>query len=97
MRKTWSLGEVRGHKSWREGFWIAVDNRVYDITGHLVDHPAWETGTQISTIISIMAHSGSECSSEFNEIHRPYPIAFKQLQAYYIGDLRIEGGQEDLK
>ena len=62
---------------------------MYDITEHVAHHPAWEHAG-ISTIISILAHAGSECSAEFHEIHRPYPIAYRQLKAFYIGELSAE-------
>ena len=41
----------------------------------------------MSTILSILAHTGSECTQEFIDIHRSYPVAFKQLRAFYIGEL----------
>lgn len=86
LDKSWSLADVAQHKYCDDG-WIAVDGKVYDITEHLVNHPGWESGCQVSTVLSIIAHLGIDCSEEFREIHRPYPVAWKQLQAYYIGDL----------
>lgn len=59
---------------------------MYDITQHVVDHPGWDNAG-ISTVLSILAHAGSECSPEFHQIHKPYPVAYKQLAAFYIGDL----------
>jgi nitrate reductase (NAD(P)H) len=67
--------------------WIAVDGKVYDITEHIVDHPGWDTGCQVTTVLSILAHLGMDCSSEFHDIHRVYPVAYRQLNAFYIGDL----------
>ncbi len=43
---------------------------MYDITEHIVDHPGWDTGCGISTVLSILAHVGTECSIEFHDIHR---------------------------
>ena len=60
---------------------------MYDITGHIVEHPGWDYGGSVSTVLSILAHLGSECTAEFTDIHRPYPIAWRQLSAYYIGEL----------
>lgn len=96
MQRKFSISEIKQHKSWVHGYWIAVDGKVYDITGHVVEHQGWESGTQVSTVLSILAHSGTDCSAEFNEIHRPYPIAFKQLQAYYIGELAPDDHQGDV-
>lgn len=82
------MEEVSKHRA-REDCWIAVDGKVYDITGHLRNHPGWEDNAAITTVLSILAHAGSDCSEEFREIHRPYPIAWRQLQAYYIGELEL--------
>lgn len=46
----------------------------------------------VTTPLSILAHAGQECSQEFHAIHRVYPIAYKQLKAFYIGDL-LETGE----
>lgn len=86
LDRSWTIQEVRDHR-YKDDAWIAVAGKVYDITEHIVDHPGWDSGCGISTILSILAHAGTECTAEFNEIHRPYPVAFKQLRAYYIGDL----------
>ncbi|EFJ49040.1 hypothetical protein VOLCADRAFT_74407 [Volvox carteri f. nagariensis] len=89
MGKCWNLSEVRQHAR-KDDAWIAVDGKVYDITEHLLNHPGWEDSSAISTVLSILAHAGTDCSQEFREIHRPYPVAWRQLQAYYIGDLAPE-------
>lgn len=82
---TYAMDELQQHTS-KENAWIAVRGAVYDISDHIMNHPGWNTGG-ISTVLSILAHLGSDCTEEFEEIHRPYPVAWKQLQAYYIGDL----------
>ncbi|GLI62006.1 hypothetical protein VaNZ11_004580 [Volvox africanus] len=86
LGKSWGLSEVRQHAR-KDDAWIVVDGKVYDITEHLLNHPGWEDSSAISTVLSILAHAGTDCSQEFREIHRPYPVAWRQLQAYYIGDL----------
>ncbi|GIL75354.1 hypothetical protein Vretimale_8030 [Volvox reticuliferus] len=91
LGKSWGLSEVRQHAR-KDDAWIAVDGKVYDITEHLLNHPGWEDSSAISTVLSILAHAGTDCSQEFREIHRPYPVAWRQLQAYYIGDLAPEEG-----
>jgi cytochrome b involved in lipid metabolism len=87
LNRTWSLTDVAQHRYCDDG-WIAVDSKVYDITEHLVNHPGWDSGCQVTTVLSILAHLGTDCSEEFREIHRPYPVAWKQLQAYYVGELQ---------
>lgn len=85
LERSWSLEEVACHNTATDG-WIAVNGRVYDITEHIVHHPGWE-GAGISTVLSILAHLGTDCSKEFEEIHRPWPVAWRQLAAYDIGAL----------
>jgi cytochrome b involved in lipid metabolism len=71
--------------------WIAVAGRVYDITEHVATHPGWDSGCRVTEVLSICAHLGTDCSSEFRDIHAPYPAAYKQLAAYYIGELAQDG------
>ncbi len=41
-----------------------------------------------TTPLSILAHSGMDCTEEFHHIHRnKYPLAYKQLPAFHIGKL----------
>ncbi len=56
-------------------------------------HPSPQGGG-VSTLLSILAHAGCECSSEFHDIHRSIPIAYRQLRAYYIGE--VEPGGDDV-
>ncbi|GMH44981.1 hypothetical protein BSKO_12938 [Bryopsis sp. KO-2023] len=81
----YTMKEVRRHKA-KDDAWIVVHGKVYDISEHIINHPGWETAA-ISTVLSIIAHSGMDCTEEFVDIHRPYPIAWSQLKAYYIGEL----------
>lgn len=92
LDRTFTLDEVRQHR-YVDDAWIAVDGKVYDITEHIVTHPGWDSAS-VSTVLSIVAHAGTECTLEFREIHRPYPVAWKQLRAFYIGDLAPEAEAE---
>ncbi len=77
------LSEVQQHKAMDDA-WIVVGGKVYDITDHIrQNHDMGQT----TTILSIMAHTGSECTEEFTSIHKYIPQAWAQLRAYYIGDL----------
>lgn len=84
--KSWTAEEVAHHK-YADDAWIIVAGKVYDITEHIVSHPGWNTGCQVTTVLSILAHLGIDCTQEFVDIHAPYPVAWKQLQAFYIGEL----------
>lgn len=86
LNRTWSLSDVAQHKFCDDG-WVAVDGKVYDITEHITSHPGWDSGCRVTEVLSIIAHLGCDCSAEFHEIHRAYPVSYKQLAAYYIGDL----------
>lgn len=90
LGKSWSLDEVKCHNQSVDG-WIVVRGRVYDITEHVVNHPGWHNAG-ISTVLSIVAHLGSECTEEFEQIHRMFPVAWRQLEAFYIGDLQTSEG-----
>lgn len=54
LGKAWTLAEVKNHRS-RYDCWIVVNNKVYDITEHVANHPGWHTAG-ISTPLSILAH-----------------------------------------
>eukprot|EP00775_Hariotina_reticulata_P006033 gene6033-6271_t len=79
------------HKYCDDG-WIAVEGQVYDITEHIATHPGWDSGCQVTTVLSIIAHLGTDCTQEFRDIHAPYPVAWQQLRAFYIGDLAVDVG-----
>jgi cytochrome b involved in lipid metabolism len=61
LGRTFTLSEVRQHAA-KDDAWVAVDGRVYDITEHLVTHPGWHDNAAISTVLSILAHAGTDCS-----------------------------------
>jgi cytochrome b involved in lipid metabolism len=86
LDRAWCMEDVKKHR-FADDAWIAVNGKVYDITEHIITHPGWHSAG-ISTVLSILSHSGMDCTPEFTEIHRPYPIAWRQLQAFYIGELQ---------
>lgn len=89
LNRPFTLSEVRQHKA-KDDAWIAVGGSVYDITDHVLHHPGWHDRGQATTVLSIMAHAGSECTEEFTEIHKYIPKAWAQLRAYYIGELALD-------
>ena len=64
-------------------------SQVYDITEHIALHPGWD-GAGVTTVLSILAHAGTDCSEEFEAIHRPWPAAWRQLAVFDIGPLADE-------
>lgn len=87
--RAFALSEVSQHRYADDG-WIAVRGRVYDITEHVLAHKGWESGCGMTEVLSILAHLGTDCTSEFEQIHACYPVAFSQLKAYDIGPLLAE-------
>lgn len=85
MNRKFTMKEVSQHRYCNDA-WIVVNGMVYDISEHVVRHPGWNSAA-MSTVLSIMSHVGTDCTSEFAEIHKPYPEAWRQLKAYYIGEL----------
>jgi cytochrome b involved in lipid metabolism len=85
--RKFTLAEVAEHR-YVDDAWIAVDGSVYDITDHLLHHDGWSSATSITTPLSILAHAGMECSAEFHQLHRTIPVAYKQLAAFYVGELQ---------
>lgn len=86
QNRAFSLEEVSQHRYADDG-WIAVNGRVYDITEHVLSHKGWDSGCGMTEVLSILAHLGTDCTKEFDEIHACYPVAFAQLRAYDIGPL----------
>jgi cytochrome b involved in lipid metabolism len=93
INRSWTLADVAAHR-YADDAWIAVAGRVYDITEHVACHPGWDSGCGISTVLSILAAAGTDCTAEFDAIHAPYPEARRQLAAFYIGDLAVVEGDD---
>ena len=73
--------EVAKHNTEKD-VWIVVNEKVYDCTPYLKEHPG---GAE-----SIMINAGAESTEDFEAIHSQK--AWKILDKYYIGD--IVGGDE---
>ncbi|KAJ8604474.1 hypothetical protein CTAYLR_000957 [Chrysophaeum taylorii] len=78
------LSEVAKHRS-RDDAWIVVDERVYDITRFVANHPGWSQAGQTSTILAIMRNIGTDCSEEFHQVHTESAKAL--LPQYFVGYL----------
>eukprot|EP00405_Crypthecodinium_cohnii_P020884 CAMPEP_0206466848 /NCGR_PEP_ID=MMETSP0324_2-20121206/28700_1 /ASSEMBLY_ACC=CAM_ASM_000836 /TAXON_ID=2866 /ORGANISM="Crypthecodinium cohnii, Strain Seligo" /LENGTH=494 /DNA_ID=CAMNT_0053940037 /DNA_START=64 /DNA_END=1548 /DNA_ORIENTATION=+ len=61
MAKEFTREEVAKHNTLND-CWIIVNNRVYDVTNFLLEHPA---GRGI-----IMLHAGKDCTKEFLDVHK---------------------------
>ena len=77
--KGYFLSEVSKHTSDRKGYWMVIDNQVYDITTFIAKHPGGN--------VILKMHAGLDASSEFKRVgHDVDPIALKMLKKYRIGD-----------
>ena len=76
-KPSFTMEEVKKHKT-AESSWFVVDGKVYDATPFLRDHPGGAD--------SIILAAGTDATQEFEAIHSKK--AWKQLEQYYIGELR---------
>jgi len=74
--KQFTLKDVEQHNS-EDSAWIIVNNRVYDTTAYLGDHPG---GAE-----SIIMNAGVDSTDDFLAIHSEK--AKERLEDFYIGDL----------
>ena len=75
-----TMEEVKRHKTDKD-CWIVLDDRVYDCTNWLKDHPGGPT--------SIVMNGGTDATEFFNAIHSEKARAM--LKDWYIGDLAKAG------
>jgi len=48
--------------------WIVVDDIVYDMTPHLLEHQGWHGGAaKVSTLIALLGAMGQDVTDDFNE------------------------------
>jgi nitrate reductase (NAD(P)H) len=78
--ETYSTAEVASHNSERSS-WLVIQNRVYDATSYLKEHPGGSA--------SIVASSGCDSTDEFLGIHSDQ--AKEKLEEFYIGNLQEAG------
>lgn len=77
------MSEVEKHND-MNSCWFVVNNKVYDGTPYLHDHPGGPS--------SMLLVAGDEASEDFDAVHSLK--AWKQLEDYYMGPLRV-GGEEE--
>lgn len=55
--KTFSISEVKQHNKTTDAY-IIVDQYVYDITNHVLNHPGWTCGCSVSELLAILRNLG---------------------------------------
>mmetsp|Transcript_98316 Transcript_98316/g.210797 ORF Transcript_98316/g.210797 Transcript_98316/m.210797 type:complete len:450 (-) Transcript_98316:49-1398(-) len=85
-RVFFQMDEVMRHTS-ADDAWIVVHGNVYNITNFIENHPGWDVGPQVSTVVAILRNLGKDCTLEFDMIHNHHAI--RQLAEYRIGELAV--------
>eukprot|EP00965_Chrysotila_dentata_P227151 6195818-Pleurochrysis_carterae.AAC.2 len=81
---SYTLDEVAAHNR-KEDAWIVVNDKVYDLTPHLLNHEGWVNVGKVSTLLALLSSMGQDCSEDFAEVHSPH--AWQMLKAFQIGVL----------
>ena len=81
---TYTLDDVSKHKT-KDDCWIVVNDCVIDMTSHVRNHPGWNNGSKVSTLLAILSAMGQDCTDEFVTVHSQH--AKRQLAAFKIGML----------
>ncbi|XP_034489689.1 cytochrome b5 isoform X1 [Drosophila innubila] len=77
MSKEFSLATIKEHNK-PDDLWLVIDNKVYDVTKFLNEHPGGEE--------SLMSVAGVDGTKDFNEVGHSAE-ARELLKKFYIGDL----------
>ncbi|EMD41756.1 hypothetical protein CERSUDRAFT_41345 [Gelatoporia subvermispora B] len=88
MSKAWSLEEVAEHNS-RSSCWVIVNNKVYDVTDFLPEHPG---GAQI-----ILKYAGRDATAAYEPIHPPDALDKNLPPEKHLGDLDTAAVQQITK
>lgn len=82
-KPAYTMQDIKAHNN-SHSSWFVVNNKVYDGTPFLKDHPGGSD--------SIILVSGGDATEDFDAIHSKK--AWKMLEEYYIGDL-IAGSESE--
>mmetsp|Transcript_69563 Transcript_69563/g.77827 ORF Transcript_69563/g.77827 Transcript_69563/m.77827 type:complete len:888 (+) Transcript_69563:61-2724(+) len=84
--KVYTAEEVRKHNL-EHDIWIIINDRIYDCTKYLADHPGG--------MDSITINGGEDASEDFVAIHSAKATAM--LEKFYVGDLKPRAAHEEEK
>lgn len=71
-----SLDELQKHNKSTDA-WIAIDNKVYDVTNYIDKHPGGKN--------SILRHTGTDATKAFYQIHESYML--DDIKKIHIGNI----------
>jgi len=80
-KKTYTLEQISEHNS-KESCWMALFDKVYDVTSYLDDHPGGD--------LFIMQGCGKDATELFemkSGMGKHTEAAFQMMEKLYIGDL----------
>jgi len=69
----------------KDDAWIVVNDQVYDMTAHVLNHEGWTSSGKISTLLAILGAMGQDCTLDFVDVHSA--DAWIMLAAFQIGVL----------
>jgi len=77
-KKVITLAELKQHKDAKNGVWVAIHNRVFDVTKFQKEHPGGEEVLQ--------EQAGGYATKAFDDVGHSSD-AKNMMKKYYIGDL----------
>lgn len=81
---TYTLEQVAQHAS-KSDCWIVVNDKVYDMTQHVMTHEGWIGSGKTSTLIAVLCAMGLDCTDDVVESHDRH--AMRQIDLFQIGVL----------
>jgi len=75
------------HHDTPDDTWVSIDGRVYDLTRWIPKHPGGS--------IPLRQCAGRDMTDAFRAYHGPGGRAARTLRAFYVGELRDDGGKDE--
>ena len=73
-----SWEEVKEHKSKNKGVWVVINNKVYDVTQFMDDHPGGEE--------VLLEQAGGDATEAFEDVGHSED-AKKLMKDFFVGDV----------
>lgn len=77
-KKTVTMAEVRKHDD-EHDCWVVINNRVYDVTAFMADHPGGVT--------TLMRAGGTDATEDFEMLHPPNTLEKWVHKVVFMGEL----------